>query len=174
MEYSLMRWHHNKRAWCCTSSLRQSNIFRMKTRKSWREKMEGAPDAKLVTIPPKMQKRFGKGKMPIPKPLDVDALIRKVPLGKVVTQAQLREKLARAAGADVACPITTGIFVRIVAEAAAEYLRAGKSRVTPYWRVVRDDGRFLKKLLGGPVEQARHLEAEGHRIDTSAKLRLIS
>jgi alkylated DNA nucleotide flippase Atl1 len=146
----------------------------MKTRKSWREKMEGAPPAKLVEIPPKMQKRFGKGKMLIPKPLDVDALIRKVPRGKVVTQAELREKLARAAGADVACPITTGIFVRIVAEAAAEDMRAGKSRITPYWRVVREDGRLLEKLPGGPAAQAAYLEAEGHKIDTSAKLRVMS
>lgn len=145
----------------------------MKTRKSWREKMEGAPPAKVVTIPPRMQKRFGKGKMLIPCPLDVDALIRKVPSGKLVTQAQLREKLARAARADVACPITTGIFVRIVAEAAAEAMKAGKSRVTPYWRVIRDDGTLLEKLPGGPVGQAEHLEAEGHQIHRDGKLRVI-
>ena len=136
--------------------------------------MTGAPPAKVVTVPPKMQKRFGKGKMLIPCPTDVDALIRKVPSGNVVTQAQLRDKLARAAGAEVACPITTGIFVRIVAEAAAEDIRAGKARVTPYWRVVRDDGRLLEKLPGGAAEQARHLEAEGHTIQYSAKLRVIS
>jgi alkylated DNA nucleotide flippase Atl1 len=103
-----------------------------------------------------------------------DALIRKVPRGKLVTQAELREKLARAAGADVACPITTGIFVRIVAEAAAEDMRAGKARVTPYWRVVRDDGRLLEKLPGGPLGQAERLEAEGHRIDSSGKLRVLN
>jgi len=39
--------------------------------------------------------------MLIPKPLDVDAMIRKVPRGKVLTLTALREKLARAAGADV-------------------------------------------------------------------------
>jgi alkylated DNA nucleotide flippase Atl1 len=146
----------------------------MKTRKSWREKMEGAPAAKVVAIPSKMQKRLGQGTMLIPNPLDVDALIRKVPRGRVVTQAQLREQLARAAGADVACPITTGIFVRVVAEAAAEQLSAGKSRVTPYWRVVREDGRLLEKLPGGPARQAERLAAEGHAIDKSANMRLIS
>jgi alkylated DNA nucleotide flippase Atl1 len=136
--------------------------------------MEGAPEAKVVSIPPRMQKRFGKGQMLIPNPLDVDALIRKVPRGKVVTQAQLRGKLAQAAGADLACPITTGIFVRIVAEAAAERMAAGKSRVTPYWRVVRDDGRLLENIPGGPVAQAEHLVAEGHKVDTSGRLRVIS
>ncbi len=111
--------------------------------------------------------------MLIPKPLDVDAVIRKVPRGKVVTLTELREKLARAAGANITCPMVTGMFVRIVAEVAAEDMKAGKSRVTPYWRVVRDDGRLLETLPGGPTEQARHLEAEGRVIHRAGKLRVI-
>ena len=71
----------------------------MKGRKSWREKMEGAPEAKVVAIPPRMQKHHGKGTMLIPNPADVDAAIRKVPKGKVITLTRLREKLARSAGA---------------------------------------------------------------------------
>jgi alkylated DNA nucleotide flippase Atl1 len=145
----------------------------MKTRKSWREKLEGAHEARVVPIPPSMQKQLGKGTMLIPKPLDVNAAIRKVPRGKVITLTQLRDKLARAAGADVTCAMVAGMFVRISAEAASEDLRAGKSRITPYWRVVRDDGRLLEKLPGGPTEQARHLEAEGHLIQNSAKLRVL-
>ena len=39
--------------------------------KTWREKLEKDQKRKVVTIPPKMQKRFGRGKMLIPKPLDV-------------------------------------------------------------------------------------------------------
>jgi alkylated DNA nucleotide flippase Atl1 len=145
----------------------------MKSRKTAREKMEGAHDARVVAIPPKMQKQLGKGTMLIPHPLDMDALIRKVPSGKLITLTKLREKLARAAGADTTCAMVAGMFVRIVAEAAAEDMKAGKSRVTPYWRVVRDDGRLLEKLPGGPVAQAEHLEAEGHEIRNSAKLRVI-
>lgn len=145
----------------------------MKSRKTWREKLEGAHEARVVPIPPKMQKQLGKGTLLIPNPLDVDAAIRKVPRGKVVTLTQLRQKLARAAGADVTCAMVAGMFVRIAAEAACEDIKAGKSRITPYWRVVRDDGRLLEKLPGGPAEQARHLEAEGHEIQNSAKLRVI-
>lgn len=146
----------------------------MKGPKSWREKLEGAHAAKVIPIPPKMQKQLGKGTMLIPTPLDVDALVRKVPSGKVITLTHLREKLARKAGADATCAMVAGMFVRIVAEAAAEDARAGKSRIAPWWRVVRDDGTLFEKFPGGPHEQARHLEAEGHRIDSSAKLRLIS
>ena len=129
-------------------------------------------DAKVVPIPVRMQARFGRGKMLIPCPLDVDALIRKVPRGKLITQSQIRERLARAADADCACPLTTSIFVRIVSEAAAEQARAGRSRITPYWRVIRDDGRLLENLPGGPSTLAAQLEAEGHAIDRVGKLRV--
>ncbi len=148
-------------------------VKNMKTRKSWHEKLEGAHEARVVAIPPRMQKQWGKGTMLIPKPLDVDAAIRKVPRGKVVTLTALREKLARAAGADVTCPMVAGMFVRIVAEAAEEEMRAGKARVTPWWRVVRDDGKLFEKMPGGPVGQAEHLEEEGHEIQKSGTLRVI-
>lgn len=64
--------------------------------------------------------------MLIPKPLDVDALIRKAKKGKLITISEIRSRLARDNGVDTACPLTTGIFVRIVAEAAEEALRNGK------------------------------------------------
>ncbi len=142
----------------------------MKSRIPWREKMDRP--AKVVTIPPKMQKRFGRGRMLIPSPLDVDALIRKVPSGRLITPGAIREKLAKAAGADCACPMATGVFIRIVAEAAAEDMQARKSRITPYWRVVREDGSLFEKFPGGPAVQADHLEAEGHRVDRAGKMRV--
>jgi hypothetical protein len=131
----------------------------MKSGKPWRDKMDRP--AKVVDVPPRMQKRFGRGRMLIPCPLDVDALMRTVPRGRLVTQSQIRERLARAHNADVACPITTGIFVRIAADAAEEDLRLGKKRVTPYWRVVRDDGTLNEKLNW----QAARLRAEGYVIE---------
>lgn len=66
--------------------------------------------------------------------------------------------------ADVTCPLTSGIFVRIVAEAAEEDRRNGKKRITPYWRVVKDDGSLKDKFPGGAKAQAKLLRAEGHAI----------
>jgi alkylated DNA nucleotide flippase Atl1 len=149
-----MRWHDNKHEGA-------KNFFEEDVAR----KMEGAPAAKV--------KRVGEGTLLIPHPTNVDAEIRKIRRGKVITQAELRERLARAAGADKACPITTGMFVRIVAEAAEEKLRAGKVRVTPYWRVVREGGRLMEKFPGGPAAQAGHLEAEGQTVDRSAKICLL-
>jgi len=39
-----------------------------------------------------------------------------------------------------------------------------KKRITPYWRVVKDDGRLNPKFAGGVEAQTARLEAEGHRI----------
>lgn len=134
----------------------------------WREKLTRQQEAKIVAIPPRMQARFGKGKMVIPKPLDVDALIRRVPRGKMATVLQLREELARRSKVDVACPLCTGIFVRISAEAAEEERRAGKKSVTPYWRVISSEGRLNPKFPGGVAGQKRMLAGEGHKIEKSS------
>jgi hypothetical protein len=140
---------------------------KFRSRTPWREKLEKKRDAKLVEIPSRMQKRFGTGIMLIPAPIDVDSVMRSVPRGRLVTQSQIRAKLARVCKAKVACPMTTGIFVRIAAEAAEEDKRNGKSRVTPYWRVIRDDGSLNEKFPGGVKVQAAYLEQEGHRLKNS-------
>jgi alkylated DNA nucleotide flippase Atl1 len=140
----------------------------MKSRTSWREKLERPQEPKVVDIPPKMS-RFGKGTMLIPTPKLVDGLIRKVPKGKIVTVGELRRKLATDFAADVTCPLTTGIFVRIAAEAAEEDRANGRQRLTPYWRVIKDDGSLNPKFPGGPEQQARHLRREGFAFIRKAK-----
>jgi len=138
-----------------------------KPRKTWRQKLEEEhPEhGKIVDVPPKMQNRFGPGKMLIPKPLDIDALINKVPKGKLATVTQIREKLAKDAHANCSCPMTTGIFLRIVAEVAEEDLRDRKGEVTPYWRVIKADGSLNEKLPGGVGAQAARLKKEGHTVE---------
>jgi 6-O-methylguanine DNA methyltransferase, DNA binding domain len=139
------------------------------SRTSWHEKLEKQQEAKIVNVPLRMQLQWGTGKMLIPRPLDVDALIRTVPRGKLVTVNQIRERLAREHGADVTCPLTTGIFIRIASEAAEEDRRAGKSRITPYWRVLREGGRLNEKFPGGVAAQADKLRAEAHVIQAKSK-----
>ena len=78
-----------------------------------------------------MTKRWGTGTFVIPAPLEVDALMKQVPKGRVVTINELRAVLARRHKVDFACPITTGIFSWIAAHAAAEAEAEGKKRVTP-------------------------------------------
>ena len=103
--------------------------------------------------------------MLIPNPLDVDALLRRVEKGKLITDKQIRERLARNFHADLTCPMTTGIFIRIVAEAAEEDLRNGRGEVTPYWRVIKPDGSLNEKFPGGVAAQATRLRVEGYTIE---------
>ncbi len=140
-----------------------------KKRKTWRQKLEELhPEhGKIVDVPPKMQNKFLVGKMLIPRPLDIDALIHKIPSGKVATVIQIRDKLALDANANCCCPLTTGIFLRIVAEVAEEDLRSGKKDVTPYWRVLRADGSLNKRFPGGVQAQTARLEKEGHKVVAS-------
>jgi len=135
------------------------------TRKSWREKMQNGQQPKIVEIPPEAWKKMGGATMLVSTPADVEAMMRTVPKGKLITSAQLRAKLAAQAGAECACPTSTGIFVRIAAEAAEEDRAAGKSRITPYWRVIRPDGSLNEKMPGGIEAQAANLAAEGHAIE---------
>ena len=138
----------------------------MRTYKSWREKLENPPKGlpKVVSGPPKWEKRFGGTRVLIATPILVDELIRKVPKRKLVTVKQIRERLAKDFKADSTCPLTTGIFIRIAAETAEEDLRKGEKRITPYWRVLKSGGSLNEKFPGGTKAQAAHLKKEGHRI----------
>ena len=134
--------------------------------RTWRQKLEQEhPNhGKVVAVPPGMQKRFGTGTMLIPRPLDVDAIMRRVKKGKLVTQSQIRDALAKESKADCSCPLTTGLFIRIAAETAEEDLQAGKKRITPYWRTIKDDGKLNEKFPGGARAQAARLRKEGFTI----------
>ena len=137
----------------------------MKAKKSWREKLtnsKGLP--KVAEVTGKMTKRWGTGKMVIPAPAEVDALMKQVPKGRVVTINELRAALAAKHKADFACPLTTGIFSWIAAHAAAEAEAEGAKRVTPYWRTLKNGGELNPKYPGGAEGIARRLRAEGHKI----------
>jgi len=142
------------------------------SRVPWRVKLEKPQEPKLVKVPPKMS-QFGKGTMLIPTPKLVDELIRRIPKGKLVTVGELRRKLAADFAADVTCPLTTGIFVRIAAEAAEEDRANGRRRITPWWRVVKDDGGLNPKFPGGEQRQTRCLRDDGLSIVRKGKRAVV-
>ena len=118
-----------------------------KRRKSWKEKLLDDKDLpRVITIEGKLSKRWGKGTCVIPAPREVDGLMRRVRRGKLTTINHIRKALAVRHGATIACPITTGIFARIAAEAAAEDQAAGKKRITPYWRTLKGAGELNRSI----------------------------
>jgi hypothetical protein len=147
----------------------------MKARKSWREKLadsKGLP--KVGEVTGKMRTSWGQGPMVIPAPTEVDALMKRVPKGRVVTINELRAALAAKHKVSFACPITTGIFSWIAAHAAEEAAAAGVKRITPYWRTLKTGGELNPKYPGGVAASAKRLRAEGHRIVRKGKRVLIA
>jgi hypothetical protein len=136
------------------------------TRKSWSEKLTDAKDLpKVVTISEKMCRRFKTSlgdTCVIPAPLEVDALMRQIPRGELITINELRLSLAKTHNATIACPMCTGIFAWIAAHAAVE--ANPKKPATPYWRTLKATGEINPKFPGGPVAVAKLLRAEGHKI----------
>lgn len=134
------------------------------TKKSWQEKLEDSKDLpKIIQPKGKGAKRYGK-RMLVPSPLQVDALMKKVRKGRVMTIAQMREKLANANKATSACPLCSGIFAWISANAANEAEEKGRKRITPWWRTLKANGELNPKYPGGMAEQAKRLRKEGHTI----------
>ena len=139
-------------------------------RKTWREKLESSTGLpKVCKIDSTKSKRWGTGTFVIPAPLEVNALMRRVPTGKLTTIDELRKVLARRHGATIACPITTGIFAWIAAHAAAEAEAENQKNTTPFWRTLKTGGELNAKYPGGIALMKRKLHEEGHTVTRKGK-----
>lgn len=136
-----------------------------RAKKTWREKLadsKGLP--KVEPIRGRMSARWGRGTVALPSPLEVNGLMQQVPRGKVTTINELRSAIARKHNATIGCPLVTGIFCWIAANAAHEAESAGAKRITPYWRTLKAGGQLNPKFPGGIPELKRRLAAEGHAV----------
>ncbi len=137
-------------------------------RKTWQEKL--ADDKGLPKVfDCAKSKRGGTGTCVIPAPREVDELMRQVPKGRLTTIDQIRQKLARRHGTTIACPITTGIFAWVSANAAAEAEEQGAKAITPYWRTLKSKAELNPRYPGGIPALKRKLAAEGHRVTQKGK-----
>ncbi|MCK4320289.1 hypothetical protein KAW11_01620, partial [Candidatus Bathyarchaeota archaeon] len=122
----------------------------MPKRKSWSEKLKdnkGLPKVEKITD--KMSKRWGTGTVVIPAPMEVNEMMRKVPEGNLITINEIRAALAKKHGATIGCPLTTGIFAWVAANAAEEERQKGEKDITPYWRTLKTGGVINPKYPGG-------------------------
>ena len=75
---------------------------------------------------------WGGGTMVIPHPREVLEIMKTVPCGELGTLDEIRQVLANNHQSDIACPMTTGMFVSLAAKAHAEL-----SVVVAYWRTLK-------------------------------------
>jgi hypothetical protein len=130
--------------------LSKPKVVAKATKKSWADKMD--QDHSVVkTLDKDFADMKAGDRMYISSPKEIDAYIRQIPKGSSVNLKTLRNDLALEHGTDVTCPVTTGIFLRIVAEAANEQLQQGRTigRITPFWRVIDTKMPIAKKLTFG-------------------------
>jgi hypothetical protein len=123
----------------------------MNRRKSWVEKRDLDKEAVVKKLDKDFADMRTGEKMLIATSRIVDAYIRHIPRGHQQELKQMRKGLAVEYGADVTCPVTSGIFLRIVAEAAWEEYHQGKSisQITPFWRMMSTQSPTAKKLSFG-------------------------
>jgi hypothetical protein len=132
-------------------------------RKTWAEKL----NIERKPLIEKADKDFAGIKagqmMLIPTPKIVEAYIRQIPKGRQVDTETIRKDLAAEYHAEVTCPLTTGIFIRIAAEAAYEEFEKGKplNKITPFWRVISERSPAAKKLSFGTKLLKEQRKKEG-------------
>lgn len=119
----------------------------------------GMPRIQIVTDEAAIR-TYGGSRMLLAPPLAYDALMRRVPAGKLTTVGELRAHLARESGADFTDPMTAGIFVSIAAWASHQ---RSEDKI-PYWRTLKAGGELNPKYPGGVEAQRARLEAEGHTV----------
>lgn len=132
----------------------------MKSRTPWKEKLDRASHPHTTEAPERWVSGQKNKTMLIPSAWEIDAYIKQISKGKTITVGQIRKHFARQYKVDITCPLTTGIFLRLIAEYAEEQRAEGRKNITPYWRVTRDNGDMINKFPGGKEHQAVLLEKE--------------
>ena len=147
-------------------------------KKSWVEKLHQSKNLpKIDKVKNEKMAKWGArvgDTFVVPRPLDVDYVMKKVPKGKLITVSEIRQELAKKYKTTICCPLTVGIFTWISANAADEEMAAGKKRITPYWRTLKSDGYINEKYPGGVAIQKKLMEAEGHKVIKKGKKSFVS
>ena len=134
----------------------------MTKKKSWLDKLNENKEPKIKRIEIDFADIPAGSTMFIATPKLIDQYIKEIGIGKRIDIKTLRKDLAIEHNADYTCPVTTGIFLRIVAEANYEKLQSGKpiGEITPFWRVIEPKSALAKKLTFGQEFILKQIEKE--------------
>ena len=120
-------------------------------KKTWIEKRDSGKTFQVKTIDKTFADIQKGSKMLIATPQIIDDYVKNIPFGQTTELGTIRTDLAASYQADKTCPVTTGIYLRIVSEAAYEEWTAGKhiDNITPFWRAVNPKSKLAGKLQCG-------------------------
>jgi hypothetical protein len=122
------------------------------------------PQEDLVVDIPKERIRFfgGAGKMLLPSPATVAALIEKVPEHNLITTRLLCQELTNQFKVKGTCPVVTQKAVQAIAH--------DSTKKVPYWRVIQANGGLMSRFPGGVDGQTTLLRKEGFTVDRKGNL----
>jgi hypothetical protein len=116
----------------------------------------------IVDIPLNRVRYFGcTGKMLLPCPATIAALIQKLPTSKLITTDLLRQYLKEQFEVEGVCPVTTKKSLQAVAHDTSDNVA--------YWRVLKKNGELFSFFPGGAEGQAALLRKEGYTVNTEGK-----
>ncbi len=144
----------------------------MSKKQSWREYLESV-DEKIHVITPEWEHKYGKGKILIPAPRDIERIIRQVEKGKLITVEMIRDYLAKEKNVKLTASTPTSIYLKKIALASEEEQNQNKKEITPYWRVLKLNGLVNEKFPGGLETQLMLLKKEGHDIELFGKRKKV-
>lgn len=117
--------------------------------KSWKEKFFSKKDFNIKTIEKSFWGYEANSKMLIPTPLMIQDYINQIKSGNISAIETMRNDLAIEYGADFTCPMTTGIFLKIVAEYNYENRSQKDFQICPFWRIIDPNSKLAGKLSFG-------------------------
>lgn len=130
-------------------------------KKTWREKMLTQPAHHVI-----LDKNFAGipqgAKLHISSPLEIAAELKTLAPGTTLSIQAFRQRLAEKHRCDATCPVSTSLFLKIVAEHSWElYQATGSTRdLPPFWRVLDPASALARKLSFDPAWIAWQRERE--------------
>ena len=142
-----------------------------KKTKSWRERLktDRSPETKLLSSP--FAGMQAGTLMLVSTPREINEWVGNIPFGQIRTVDDMKYELAQRHSAEAACPASTAIFLRVVADAAWEDLQNGAQLedVTPFWRITEPESKIAKKLSCDPefirIERKREQRTSNSDVD---------
>lgn len=117
----------------------------------------------IVDISPAREKFFGcAGKMLLPSQATVEALIKRIPSGRLATTDQFRASLLKTFAVQAVCPVTFRKRLQSIAKDPTHSI--------PIWRVIKPNGEILSlQQSSSNPNQAAMLEKEGFQLEPGKK-----
>jgi hypothetical protein len=129
---------------------------------SWAQKLAASKAPVVKSLDKPFMEMPTGSRMLIASPELFDKILRELPKGTTVSIAEIRDTLAADHSADFTCPLSSGIFLRVAAEAAWESIQNGArpEDVTPFWRAIDPESTLARKLRCGPefIREQRSVE----------------